>query len=353
MCIAIAKPMGADLPSESILRNCFENNPDGAGFSYAIGGNVFIRKGYMTFPAFIEALKTLAAKYDTKKMGMLLHFRIATHGNRDASMTHPFPIQSDDGALQKIEYVSNYSVIHNGIISLTSYEAGKASGLSDTAVFIKKYLTDIASNEGWFYNPANWTLIYNLIGSKMAILSATGEIGMTPGFTEDNGIWYSNSSYKENYVKHSYSYYPKYLKTSENWDKSKNYKDTYTPTNYVPVMVIPVNSVMDGDFGTEVVEYEDTYYMTAPDKDGLSDIYMRHPMEKSAYKYLDSAYAESYEEYFSDYEYVGRADVYDSAVKPIEFRTSNYIYEDQILSDYEEDEPEQEGLEIITTTAKQ
>ena len=31
MCIIVYKPAGKRLPSENILKNCFINNPDGAG----------------------------------------------------------------------------------------------------------------------------------------------------------------------------------------------------------------------------------------------------------------------------------------------------------------------------------
>ena len=33
MCIAIVKPAGTVI-SEDVLKQCFENNPDGAGFAY-------------------------------------------------------------------------------------------------------------------------------------------------------------------------------------------------------------------------------------------------------------------------------------------------------------------------------
>lgn len=199
MCIAIGSPIGVDIPSEDILKNCWNNNDDGAGFAYNLDGRVIIRKGYMTYEAFSAALKQHNETYNLKNRGVLIHFRIATHGGVLPAMTHPFPIVADNGALSKIQYSSDYAVIHNGVISLTSYDATKEKATSDTAVFIRDYLSSLATNKNWFDNDANIELIHKLIGSKMAILNKKGEIKMTAGFTADNGNFYSNDSYLYNY----------------------------------------------------------------------------------------------------------------------------------------------------------
>ena len=201
MCIAIGKLKGYDVPTESVLRTCFDNNPDGAGFAFAYNGTVHIKKGFMTFESFINVFNSYNEKYNFKDLGVLIHFRIATHGNRDGSMTHPFPLSSDEGALKKEQYSSDYAVVHNGIISLTSTTASRQVGLSDTAVFIRDYLVNIAKNDNWFYKKSNFELIHKLIDSKMAILNVDGDIMFTEGFTEENGVFYSNSSYKENRFK--------------------------------------------------------------------------------------------------------------------------------------------------------
>lgn len=138
---------------------------------------------------------------------MLIHFRITTHGGTCPECTHPFPISSDVGALQKTRYESPYAVIHNGIIDLTSLTSKSRTKQSDTMVFVEKYLTKLASYKGWFANPTTPGLIYDMIDSKMAILNAKGEIISTQGFEKDkDGNWYSNTSYKESRHK-SYSYY--------------------------------------------------------------------------------------------------------------------------------------------------
>lgn len=185
------------MPSKEILRRCWENNPDGAGYAFNTDNIVCIKKGFMTFDAFWNSISKAQKQYDFKNRGVLIHFRIATHGGVIPAMTHPFPIVDDNGALSKLEYVSDYAVIHNGIISLTGAKAHSEKAMSDTAVFIRDYLTKIAQNRQWFKRRANMELIEKLIDSKMAILNSRGEIINTSGFTEDGGVLYSNSTYKD------------------------------------------------------------------------------------------------------------------------------------------------------------
>ena len=44
MCIIIEKPKYAKTPSRKVLKNCWDNNPDGAGYMYNAGGKVYIYK---------------------------------------------------------------------------------------------------------------------------------------------------------------------------------------------------------------------------------------------------------------------------------------------------------------------
>lgn len=234
MCIAIAKMANNPFPSMETLHTCWTNNDDGAGFAYPWNGQVRIQKGYMSWKDFEAAIEELKTRIDVDKSPMLLHFRIATHGNRDATMTHPFPIQFDEGALMKPEYSSDYAVIHNGIISMCSGTGRTYTGLSDTATYVKDYLTLIATNDGWLHNKQNMELIYKMISSKMAIMDKTGFINMTTGFEEHEGNFYSNTSYKENRYRWSTASTPTYTKCY-GWDNDySGYSDysAYGITHY-------------------------------------------------------------------------------------------------------------------------
>ena len=331
MCIAIIKERNIELPSDDILKNCWNNNPDGAGFAFAFNDKVIIKKGYMTFKSFIKALHKYNNKYNLKDCGMLLHFRIATHGAVDQSMTHPFPIIDDDGCLKKTEFVSDYAVIHNGIISLTSYEASKNKGLSDTALFIKDYLTKIAQNKDWTKNQSNIELIEKLIDSKMAILEKNGDIIHTTGFTEDNGILYSNSSYLDSYqryfktknIKSTYSY----LNDTYDYDYGYGYNDDYCNGYYgtcsyedyisekvdekgiiIELMSLRQGLIIDEPWYIEVNE-DDLFYI-----DNGLNLYVKN----------------EYEDDRIEYEFWGTCTVYDENIKEIEFKANTKAYLGQI-----------------------
>ena len=50
MCVIMSKPANVSFPEESILKNCWDNNPDMGGFMYAMNGRVYIHKGYDSIP---------------------------------------------------------------------------------------------------------------------------------------------------------------------------------------------------------------------------------------------------------------------------------------------------------------
>jgi len=207
VCVACYSLPGTEIPTDDILRNCFQNNNNGAGFAFNTDNNqVQIVKGFMDFDSFITALHQYDERYCFKNRGVLLHFRITTHGGTSQSNCHPFPISNNPKHLKKTRFVSNYACVHNGIINLT---ADRKSDLSDTMLFIKDYLSKISSNRGWFYNKKNIELIEMLIDSKMAILNGKGEIIATSGFHQgEDGNYYSNYSYKTTYYSlYDYSFY--------------------------------------------------------------------------------------------------------------------------------------------------
>ena len=126
MCIAIYSLAGNPVPDEETLETCFFNNSDGAGFAFNTdNGKVQIVKGFMDFKSFIAAFRKYDKKYCFKDRGVLIHFRIATHGGTSKQTCHPFPISAKEKDLAKTEFTSDYAVIHNGIINLCTDEAEK------------------------------------------------------------------------------------------------------------------------------------------------------------------------------------------------------------------------------------
>lgn len=199
MCIIAYKPYNIDFPMDSILQTCYENNPDGAGFMYSYKGNVYIKKGFITWESFRESLYK-ARKLTGDKVPYVMHFRIATQGY-EKTMTHPFPLSSKMSNLKKVHTSCNIGVAHNGIIDLTS---DGSKDYSDTMLFITDYLSNIIQSYSWYKNDRHKVLIERLIGnSRLAILDKNNHCELLgKGWIEDNGIFYSNSTYS--YKKYAY-----------------------------------------------------------------------------------------------------------------------------------------------------
>jgi hypothetical protein len=177
MCIAIYKPKDKVL-SLATLKECYTSNPDGAGFMYAENKKLHIEKGFFSFQSFYDAFK----KHESKQA--VIHFRIKTHGKIDTTNCHPFAVNNAIG------------FVHNGIIS----GFGDANH-SDTIGFNQSILQPLVSKWGnlaLFQDPII-DLIEGRIGySKLVFLDRHGnhKIMNEHKGTWDDGVWYSNDSYK-------------------------------------------------------------------------------------------------------------------------------------------------------------
>jgi hypothetical protein len=177
MCIAIYKPEDKVL-SLATLKECYTSNPDGAGFMYAENKKLHIEKGFFSFQSFYDAFK----KHENKQT--VIHFRIKTHGKIDTTNCHPFAVNNAIG------------FVHNGIIS----GFGDANH-SDTIGFNQSILQPLVSKWGnlaLFQDPII-DLIEGRIGySKLVFLDRHGnhKIMNEHKGTWDDGVWYSNDSYK-------------------------------------------------------------------------------------------------------------------------------------------------------------
>ncbi len=197
MCIAIYKPMSVDFPSKKLLKTCFENNPDGAGFMVADGKNVVIHKGYMGFRSFWKALRNARSEYGDDK-AFVMHFRISTQGGVRQDGCHPFPLSGNMDDMRLLDAKCDVGIAHNGIISLcsTGYRNSKVD-YSDTMAFITEYLSLIIKDNDYYKDADKLTLIDKLCGSRLAILDKKGHCELIgSGWSRVNGVWYSNDSYK-------------------------------------------------------------------------------------------------------------------------------------------------------------
>jgi predicted glutamine amidotransferase len=184
----VIKPKGKEMPSKKILRNCWENNPDGAGMMYVKDGHVVIDKGYMEFSDFWKAFRALKL---TKNDIIVFHFRWATAGTIEPGNCHPFPLSDDVSDLKALDVLCPVAVAHNGMIG------NGENDLSDTMVFVRDFLADPAV-QGNLDSEAILALITRSIGpSRMIFLDVTEKIILLgEGWIKDHGLIYSNDRYK-------------------------------------------------------------------------------------------------------------------------------------------------------------
>lgn len=189
MCIIVAKNAGIEMPSDSTLRTCFNNNPDGAGFMIATGKAVMIRKGFMTYQDFAEALGEMG---DLTDRSVVMHFRIATHGGIRPGCCHPFPVTSDMSTLRSTEETDCLCMAHNGVIQgmITG------DGISDTMAFIRDVVAPLRrAVPSMIYNDDVLSVLNLVAGSKLALLDSSGELVTLGEFQEHDGVMYSNGTY--------------------------------------------------------------------------------------------------------------------------------------------------------------
>lgn len=207
MCIIISKEKNARLPKEEELKQSFTYNGDGAGFMYVDNGQVVIDKGYMDYNTFIKHYRKLLRRFNNfKNKSLVIHCRIGTSGGNTKANTHPYPITSNTSLLHSVRVVSDIGIAHNGIIS--GY--GEPKGLNDTQEFIIKYITPLYENYKSFYkNTEIMKGIQKITGSKLAILDKDDNIYYVGDFVEDEGLKFSNTTYKS----YTYTYSNSYSKT--------------------------------------------------------------------------------------------------------------------------------------------
>lgn len=191
MCIIIAKDKNIALPDRDSLYNSYLHNKDGIGVAVLKSDyqKVMIKKDFKNFDLFYNWITENITTEDIA----ILHFRIATSGKVDLGNAHPFPITNNKKLLRKTLLYSNFAVAHNGVIAQYSYTKSK---YSDT----QKFIIDILANIKYkLDNHAIIKLVESyIIGDKLAIIdSKQRKLILIGNYIEKNGLFYSNSSYRE------------------------------------------------------------------------------------------------------------------------------------------------------------
>lgn len=129
MCVIVAMPPGVR-PSKEILRNCYDNNPDGWGIMYNGPYNgspaVWTIKEHSSFDRFWEAFEEVP---NDSTVGV--HFRIRTHGPTNKDNCHPFEVNN------------GLWLMHNGVIPVETPN----KSYSDTWHFVEHNLKALIGPE--------------------------------------------------------------------------------------------------------------------------------------------------------------------------------------------------------------
>ena len=168
----------------------------------------------------------------------------------------------------------------------------------------------------------------------MAVLNGNGKIIMTSGFTEDNGIFYSNSSYKENrykkvynwdwYDDYSYDYgYGDYLATNGfisdgkgGWKKSKDDKKVVVPKS--------VNDLNEDYIGLMMLQKGETLvYADTTTDEYCDDIVFFVDDENNVYVSFEPEDVYN-TEIITPLEYFGEGMIYGGNLQPKEFSPTHF-----------------------------
>ena len=174
MCVICVKPKSASFPSNEILSNCYDNNPDGAGIMYIKKGKVKIDKGFMNKQDFFKHIDKLKKEFkDYNDKEFIFHFRIATSGLTDKKTCHPFPISDRVADLQNTSLYTDLGVVHNGVIP----EYVKGSKLSDSQNFVRDAIYPLYKlDKNYLSNKSLIDITDNLCGGKLALMNRKGYI---------------------------------------------------------------------------------------------------------------------------------------------------------------------------------
>ena len=216
MCIAILQPKNKMLKKKT-LQNCWDNNPDGAGFMYSHKSEVVIVKELNDFNSFYSQFRKHRERHNTN---FVIHFRIATHGKIDIRNTHPHKVN-------ELTWL-----VHNGIISQKSFVNAR---FSDTVKFTK-LLGNLPLD--FMSNPSILELIRDYIDSdKMIFLNNEGKIKIInqSGGVKKWGCWFSNSTFNHHnykvYKPWTYGNCSTYDTQSNTWQDYNYNQDDGTYTN--------------------------------------------------------------------------------------------------------------------------
>ena len=179
MCIIAYQPAGSETLTEARIRTLWANNPDGAGYAFALNGEVILRKPFWHLRDLLKAYRSDHAEFG-KVAPFVVHLRVATHGGKTEQNTHPHIVGRGRAV-----------VAHNGIISCKIPDPT----MSDTVAFCRAQLARVRMHK-LVAQPMRDDLSRQIgAQNKLVILAADGAVSIVNerGGVWEGGCWYSNS----------------------------------------------------------------------------------------------------------------------------------------------------------------
>lgn len=226
MCIIIYLPRNKKI-SRSDLRDAWNYNPDGGGLAYLKNGKVNVLKGFLKFDDFIDACGDII---NDTSLERVIHFRFTSRGETNRGQTHPFPLSKSKKDLNKIAYSTTTPVLfHNGTLSCKVED-----GFNDTQTWIKQSLYKYKNDLSFLLK------ILNVNSSRWVIVSPN-KVTVTDDFINENGIYYSNLYWRNNYYIYSNGKKSNYSikKSATKKSSRKSLKDTYSDSSNFYWLVDP------------------------------------------------------------------------------------------------------------------
>lgn len=252
MCLLIHQPRGVTF-SKKDLKDFLSFNQDGFGMAYPQDGRLNIVKVVDDDRQAIDAYFTCMAG----RPG-LLHFRMATHGDKTAQNCHPFRLTDE------------IAMAHNGILSI---DADAEKGWSDTRLFAEHVLKPMAmADPDALFHADVLELLGGMIGPSNRLMFIRAD-GATSIVNKSAGVVYKRAWLSNTYAWSSPD-------NEEAWWRKSAYangyewegkgKEVQTGRNVLPVKLTVITG--GGNANEEVVSPTPREADDAPD---LSDDFLR------------------------------------------------------------------------------
>jgi glutamine amidotransferase len=186
MCLlVVASPNSTPRKKDLECASC--NNPHGFGFAVITPNGIVTGRGMSSkkvIKQFLEVRKEFPDSY------AMFHARYATHGVKNEDNCHPFKVPSEHDTY----------LAHNGILDI-NISAGDRR--SDTRIFAEDTLPAMGGVSA-LDDDHVWAMVSKWsIGSKIVIFTLDPNaketcyiVNETAGFWDNEGMWWSNSTYK-------------------------------------------------------------------------------------------------------------------------------------------------------------